>query len=292
MRLRFLRSIVAFSAIFLFSCDNSSKTDKAIIAAMEESLANSNKSLNNSTATILVSLEDKMADPITHEKAKIWFPKAEQIKYLSVSFYDYIEKLKNNKIDKEKAIDLFKKIQKYKADILSTDSLINLTFAPILEMEKLTSPADIHETSFYRSFLKNASSSSISAFLIKLQNYIKVIENKISTFCHEQVPNGFCGMDGYTSAIVGQSSKVVEPGDLIEIIAGIGSFERRSNPEIIVNEKPVALNDYGNAIYQFKASNKPGKYSTPVKIIYTDQEGKTQIIETTVKYSVVKICEQ
>ncbi len=292
MRLSFFSVAVTILSISFFACNNSSKTDRAIIAAMEESLVSSNKYLHVSTQSVLASLEDKMSDPVTHEKAKVWFPKAEKIQDLSEKLHSYIEKLKGKKVDKETAITLFEKIQGYKTDILSTDSLIKETFEPYIKIDNLTAPAGATKASFFASFLKNASSSSVTAFLGKLQNSVKVTENKIVVFCHEQVPNAFCGLSSYVSAIIGQSSKIVTQGDVIEIIAGVGSFERRTNPEITINEKLITLNDYGNARYQLKANNKPGNYSIPVRISYTDQDAKKQIIETTVKYTVAKICDE
>ena len=46
------------------------------------------------------------------------------------------------------------------------------------------------------------------------------------------------------------------------------------------------------AHYKLKAASRPGKYYVPVKINYTDQNGKQQTVQKEIEYTVAKIQQQ
>src|SRR5829696_3631184 len=71
---------------------------------VDNSLDKTNGIINASTGDIMVSLEDKLNDPKTAEKAKIWFPKAQQAQKLTTELYTYIESLRDQ-IRKEAVIN-------------------------------------------------------------------------------------------------------------------------------------------------------------------------------------------
>src|SRR5215218_10187197 len=62
---------------------------------VDSSLTSTNSTINNSTQTILASLNDKRSDPATATKATIWYPKAMQAQALSKELNDYIQTIKN-----------------------------------------------------------------------------------------------------------------------------------------------------------------------------------------------------
>src|SRR6266481_6738208 len=62
---------------------------------VNKSLENTNTTVNKSTETIMKSLEDKMSDPTTAEKARYWYPKAQNVQKLAGSVYNYIQTIKN-----------------------------------------------------------------------------------------------------------------------------------------------------------------------------------------------------
>jgi gliding motility-associated protein GldM len=61
---------------------------------VENSLNTTNRVVNSSTQTIMASFKEKLADPSSAEKAKIWMPKAEQAVQMSKTIYDLIGDLK------------------------------------------------------------------------------------------------------------------------------------------------------------------------------------------------------
>ncbi|HWN88587.1 MAG TPA: hypothetical protein VNM35_05980, partial [Chitinophagaceae bacterium] len=109
---------LSLSLIIIFSsCSNKSKTDLAVIKELNESIENSNKMLSISSSDILTSLQSKMEDQATKERAMIWYSKAKKIQQLSKDAYDYIENLKlevhklsKNEIDKNLAKKVFEKL--------------------------------------------------------------------------------------------------------------------------------------------------------------------------------------
>ena len=84
----------------------------------------------------------------------------------------------------------------------------------------------------------------------------------------------------------------MQPGEQIEITSGIGSFDSRPDPKVFVYGKQIPLNEHAFAVFKFKAEKKPGKYYVPVKIKYTDQNGRKQSIQKEIEYTVANIQQQ
>src|SRR5574339_566097 len=61
---------------------------------VDSSLTNTNKTINNSTATIIKSLQEKMSDPTSAVKARVWHPEAQSVQKLSGDIYSYIQTLR------------------------------------------------------------------------------------------------------------------------------------------------------------------------------------------------------
>src|SRR5215510_42843 len=61
---------------------------------VNKSLETTNVTVNNSTASIMKSLEDKTKKAETAERANIWYPKAQQAQAYAASIYNYIQEKK------------------------------------------------------------------------------------------------------------------------------------------------------------------------------------------------------
>ena len=286
-------SAVLAVMLFFSSCSDKSDNNKAVIKALQESMESSNASINMSSTQILYSLDDKSRDYITKDKAGIWLPRAQQIQKLSEDIFKYIEGLKKiSKVNAKTANELFARLTKHKEDILSVDSSIRDVFAKNLNLISMSfDTTNQTRNDFYKTFFKNSSALSTSAMLTKLQNNIKVLENKTITFCHEQI-SVHDHIDSFNEALVGQNSKYVKAGEKIEITAGVLAFRTRANPIITINRNKIVTGGNGISVYSFKASNKPGKHFVPVKIEFTDQNGIKNTREFTVEYTVAKECDQ
>ena len=280
--------VIVLFAIVCYSCRNSN--DKAIIKALDESIETSNKTITYANDDILLSLESKLYEPATHEKAKIWYTKAKKIDSLSNEILSYIDKFETDDLGKEKTEKLYKKLIEYKNEVLKVDSFLYREFNNNLILTTRSfDTLKNKQKDFYSTFFKNTSKEVRLTFLKKLQNNIKIIENKTKTFCHEQV--GIAGgWIEYSTALIAQSSTYTKANEKIEITAGVGSFETFSNPEIFINNKKRELNEMGYVSYSFKGSDKPGKHYIPVRINFTDQFGIKQSIKRNVEYTVAKEC--
>lgn len=260
--------------ILLFSsCTQTSNPDEDI-QQMEESLIDASKQINLSTEMFRKALEEKTTDPSTMERAKTWYPKAEQVAQLSNEIYKYLDSVKMKlKETKFSADILYKRLNIYKENVLLIDSSIRQEFSDNFNFSKL--------------FSKTITSSLTTT----LQNSVKIIENKIITFCNFKVADIDHGSFYSFSGIVGQNSNYLKPGDLLEIKAGIGAFNTTSRPKININGNDISLGEEGYALYRIKAPQKPGDYKIPVRLSYFNHvTGRDDFMSINVEYTVAKAC--
>ena len=62
---------------------------------VNNSLEETNRVVNQSTSDVMTSLQEKLKDAGTAEKAKIWLPKAQQVQKLTADLNTYIQGLKD-----------------------------------------------------------------------------------------------------------------------------------------------------------------------------------------------------
>ena len=299
---------VIFILSILTSCSDKSETDLAVIKALDESIDYSNRSIVRSIEDILISLKDKMSDPGTSERAKYWYPKAQMIQYLSKEAFDNIERIKNDlnkeydsefdevdikKIFRNDSLDLYEMMINYRNKVLRVDSSITHEFKNSLRI--FTNSLDIaknNQKGLLMEYFKGSTIFASIAVLIKFQNNIRIIEEKILLYCHEHLERISFGPCVFILPLIGQSSSIVQAGEKIEIIAGIGSFYPYCKPEVFVYGRSVKLKYEGVAVYKLKAASKPGKYYVPVKINYINQDGRQTTVEKEIEYTVANLQKQ
>jgi len=279
---------------------------------VNNSLEKTNTTVNNSTKTVMESLTDKMSDPTTRERATLWQPKAKQVVDLSKNVYDYIQGLKDNilteaggkpgdpsksfkednldiatriMVDKGEGKKLYDALAKYKSDVLAVDPLIKQNFENSLQID-LTKPPTKNKGNhtWEAAYFRMVPTVAAMTILSKFQNDVKTSENKVVSFCHEQVGKVTVRFDTY-AAIVGQSTTYAMPGQEIDIMAGVGAFSKQALPKITIAGSAVPIGDDGAAHMKINAG-AIGNRSVPVRIEYVDQEGKPQVIEKNVEYTV------
>ena len=275
------------------------------------SLEKSNTSVSASTTQIFNSLTEKMTVPETKEKASIWQPKAKEVIDYSSNAYSYIENLKKlliteaggNPADptvkfKEddqnmvtrvmikqgKGKELYKVIEDYMKNVLKDTALAREYTGKLpisLEMPKKLNDnkKNWEEANFYM-----APTVGALSILTKFQNDIRNSENKLVTYCHEQVGKVELKFDSF-EAIVGQSSKYLMPGQELEISAGLGAFSKTKLPTVTIGGANVSLNEKGIAVYKTTADGI-GPHTVNVTVSFTDQDGNPQRREIPVEYTV------
>ncbi len=278
---------------------------------VDKSLQNSSSNLASANNTLYASLTEKLADPKTAEKAKIWEPKAEQAKKLSDDLNAYIDGLKS---ELKKASDLtmvdgkesFKednldaatrlfdtqgkgkelqaKLAAYKSAMLEIDPEIKTKFEKTLPID-VEPPVgqDGTKKDFTNAYFHMTPTVAGLTLLSKFQNNVKNAENQVVTFCHEQIGAVKIKFDK-TGVLVGQSSNYIMPGQEIEITAGIGAYSSAAQPKISIGGSASAVVD-GKATYKVAASGA-GKHTIPVSVTYLDQDGVSQTKTETVEYTV------
>ena len=282
------------------------------------SLITSNENITTSNETIYKSLEAKLADPQSAEKARIWEPKAMAAKKYSDDLNNYIESLKLDlkkgadlkmKWNKEKqdSIEDYKmenldastrlfetngkgkeleaRLKKYKDDMLGIDPAIKAEFAasfPVTIVPPISQEGD--QKDFTQSFFHMTPTIAALTMLSKFQNNVKNAESEVVTYCHSQIGAVKVIYDQF-AALVGQSSNYVMPGQEIQITAGVGAYSKAAQPNISINGAGQSIDADGRAVYKFNASGA-GNHTVPVNVTYTKPDGTKESKSFNVAYTV------
>ncbi len=285
---------------------------------VNNSLVISNENISASNETLYKSLEAKLNDPQSAEKAKIWEPKAMQAKKLSADMFNYIEGLKadlkkgadlrmkwddvkkdsvedyrEDNLDastrlfetKGKGEELRKRLEKFKVDMLAIDPAIKAQFEktfPVNTVPPVTQ--DGKQKDFTQSFFHMTPTVAALTMLSKFQNNVKNAEAEIVTFTHNQIGAVKVIYDQF-AALVGQSSNYVMPGQQIQITAGVGAYSKAAQPQITINGAPSALDADGRATYTLTASGA-GDHNVPVVVRYTKPDGTSESKSFNMLYTV------
>lgn len=280
---------------------------------VNNSLEATNSVVNASTKEIMTSLQAKLADQGTRERAQVWYPNAQKVQQLSEALYKDIQKYKDQilseaganfaqgdssykddnldiatriMVEKGGGKDLYTKLDAYKKAILqSIDPKIGTQFANSLPIN-LAKPKTQNKgnKSWEDAYFRMVPTVAALTILTKFQNDVKTTENKVVSFCHEQVGKVDVIQDAFAAIAIANTTNAL-PGQEIEITAGVGGFSTKISPKISIGGQNMTIGEDGAAHYKFKA-DRLGNNSIPVNIQYTDQNGKVQNITKTVEYVV------
>ena len=296
--------------VLFISCINKPDNKLIVFIALNKSLEYSNTLIDKNTEFIDYNLYEKSVDPCSKEKAVIWYPKLKLARKLSGEAIAFIENLKNrlddaaginndteylkgNKdelvedffITKANGLNLYDRLQEYKTQVLAIDQQIEYVFKNEISLMPSFEFSKKNRKRFSETFFRNIPLAAGMALLSRFQNNIRISENRISRFCNENV---ICMNDRFDvfAVIAAQSSSYVQPGEKIQITAGVGGFTTSSSSEIVIRNVKIPLDVSGVAIYKFKASEKPGKHYVPVQISFIDQDGNKQVVNKNIEYVV------
>ncbi|MGF2414749.1 MAG: hypothetical protein ACQUYJ_20595, partial [Ferruginibacter sp.] len=175
-------------------------------------------------------------------------------------------------------------------DILAVDPELNKVFGSnsiIISREFEQSGAK--QKDFTKTFFDGVQAVAAVAMLRKLENNVRVLENKFVTFCFNKI--GSTDGEGFYTRIepiLALSSSYVKAGDKIEMYAGIGSFSLATKPVVYIGGKVIKPNDNGVVVYKFRALGKVGKNNLPVKIEFTLPNGKREFLDMKAEYTVAE----
>jgi hypothetical protein len=304
--------LLLLSALFS-SCNNTSVENISAFLSLEETLIASNQTISRSTGLVEASLENMLADPGGHEKAKLFYPKAKAIRQLTKTVENYIEELKsllkkeagimtgdkssnkgwNSSIivkdifsNQGKGVELYGTLLHYDSSMLAVDSNFEKEFGTDILITRPVYNNKSHNN-FTKAFFSDISIAAALSVLTKFQNNIYIIENKTVTYLHNKI--AFHGFDeSFTSyaVLIMQNSSCVLPGENIEVTAGVGQISGACKPVVTVDGRNIPLDESAVATTKFRVPEKPGKYVVPVKVKFIDREGKEQTVTKNIEYKV------
>jgi gliding motility-associated protein GldM len=279
---------------------------------VDRSLVISSDNIGAANNTLYKSLEEKLKESQSAEKAKIWQPKAIEAQRLSAEMNTYLESLKAD-LKKEADVKMVDKdgvqVESYKEDNLEAatrlfdkqgkgkeldaklrqyrEAMLNIDPAIRKEFEK-TLPIDItlpsKKKDFTQTYFHMTPTVAALTMLSKFQNNVKNAENQVVTFAHNQIGAVKFIYDQF-AALVGQTSNYVMPGQEITITAGVGAYSTAAQPQISINGAGVPIGANGTAEYRFKPSGV-GSHNVPVSVTYTKPDGTKESKTFNVEYTV------
>lgn len=280
---------------------------------VNSSLEKTNSVITASTSEIMSSLNEKKNDAASREKANYWYPKAEQVQAKSAAVNKFIQELKDrilteaggdpndpNKAFKEDNLDIAtrimiekgegKKLEKmlneYKTAILGIDTAIAKAFANSLPLN-LDKPQSKNKAgkTWEGAYFHMVPTVASLTILSKFQNDIKTTENKVVTFCHEQVGQVVVRNNAYAAIAVADANYVL-PGQKFNITAGIGGFSTEVKPEVYIDGVKSEVDpSLGIATKEITAGGL-GKHSVKIHFEYTDQDGNKRPVDKVIEYTV------
>lgn len=259
-----------------------------MMASLQYSFEKSSRTIETMTQTTLAELREKRITPAMSVKAAIWLPKAEQADRYKNELLGEIDRVAtaceiNRGSCKETDLASLKnRLKVYSDSSLNIDPLIKAEFA-----RNFADTADNGQSlSSTLNRLKSGdrfSQKEQAALVAQLK--LSVIQNTsdIIRYCTEQVPDPGPYFSVY-SAIIGQNSNALLPGEQLEITAGIGLFSRRAQPTAVINGKPCDLGEDATFNYLIRPKGKPGIYTIPIVLDFFDEDGNPVKISKNITY--------
>lgn len=283
---------------------------------IEQSLSNANVIIQKKNTDILKSLQKKLEDPKTAEKARIWAPRAQKAQVLSDAIYNYVETLKHDlKVEAgvkikngeeifndhdlsattrfflkgqspSKGQDLYNRLAQFKKDLAAIDPSIEKEIIPTLPLDltipKTSSIAGKNDWGY--AYFNMTPPIAALTILTKFQNDIRNSESQVVEYCHKEIGEVELVYDQF-NAFAATNSQYLMAGEELVITAGVGAFSSAAKPTITIDGVVLPIGPDGSASYKTTANN-PGENSKRVRISFLKPNGETAVVEKDVKFTV------
>ena len=281
---------------------------------VNNSLNRSNSTLSTASGKVYENLAASLEDPKTREKAAIWKPKADKVKQLSDDIITYMEGLKNDMMagsgydrakgdttgweqnldaptrimdTKGEGEKLRARLEQYKKDVLAIDPDIATKFATTIPITTEIPKSEAGNTNqdWTQAYFHMTPTIAALTIVSKFQNDVKNTENKVASFCLEQIGSVKIIYDKFVP-LISTNSNYLMPGDNMEVTAGLGAFNATVRPDIYINGQKLQVNDQGVAETKFPGGAS-GQHSFDVVIKYVDPStGEIKDVPKKVEYTV------
>ncbi len=285
---------------------------------IDQSLTNANVIIQKKNQDIYTSLEAKLKDPKTAEKAAIWAPKANKAKNLSDEMYAYIETLKQslkkeagleikegketfneddldattrlflkNENGSTKGQELFNKLKQYKEALAAIDTAIQKDVIPTVSLDLAipTSNNLAAKDDWAYTYFNMTPAVAAITILTKFQNDIRNTEAQVVEYCHKEIGEVELVYDQF-NAFAASNSQYLMSGEELVITAGVGAFSSAAKPTISIDGVVVPVGTDGSAVYKSVAGSTPGVQSKRVAISFLKPNGETARVEKVVQFTV------
>jgi hypothetical protein len=270
------------------SCSSQSQ-EQFLFSSLDKTISQEIQSCRNTMEDEMILLLKQTNDPCSSEKAHRWLPVARTVEHLTLNLSAYIlnlqqEEKKSRKDPASLHDSLQQQIRIYRDSLCASNERIKHYFTDRFDGldTPYTKQADLITQ---LQLLKTATRSQLSLLLTQIRYSIMRTGTSMVSFCRDNTSCITESFDTY-SAIIGQSTNILLPGQKLEIFAGMGAFSRSARPEIMINGNPCRLLEDGVARYPLTVSHTAGKHTVPVKIDYIDQAGIQRTISRTITYEV------
>ncbi|MBI2731306.1 MAG: gliding motility protein GldM [Sphingobacteriales bacterium] len=286
---------------------------------VNNSLQNANKVATEKNNLIYESFREKLNDPNSAERARIWKPKADEAKQIAADMNTYLEQLKLDlkkeaglkiedgeevfKFDnleaatrlmenKGKGKELLAKLTEFKNKLSAIlpdsseedkkEKAALLKSMPLnLEMPKTENKGNKDWTSAY---FRMTPSIAALTILSKFQNDVKNSESQVIDYFHKKIGEVKVVYNQF-EALIGTSATYLMPGQELEVNAGLGAYSTDVPADVYVNGNKVPVE---NGLGNWKTTvGSPGTGSIKVMVKFKDPlTGLEKTKEKEINYTV------
>jgi gliding motility-associated protein GldM len=253
---------------------------------IEQSLTNANVIIQKKNTDIIKSLQKKLEDPKTAEKAAIWSPKAAEAQKLSDEIYAYVESLKTG-LKKEagltikegvehyndhdlssttryflkgatpnRGVELLTRLTEYKNKLAALDPGIAKEVIPTLPLDltipKTSSIAGKNDWGY--AYFNMTPPIAAVTILTKFQNDIRNSESQVMEYCHKEIGEVELVYDQF-NAFASSNSQYLMSGEELVITAGVGAFSSAAKPTISIDGAVLPIGPDGTASFKSVAGS-------------------------------------
>jgi hypothetical protein len=273
-----MKLLLLFFCATVLSCNRNKEKEK-LLADFDWNIKYSNYVVSSSTDNILASFESKKQDPRYRANVDIWFPHVKTIHNYCKNFLTITEIKNEEEKQKMDWIKIVLAFQKLKDSILSIDTEITKEFYSTITPLKIFKDSSIQ--------IKDQSLSIQYMALHKLKNTVVILENKLIAFCHSKIDVIILDCN-FPNAFVYQNKSYFKKGEKLHIKAGIVKSFSYAQPKIIIRGQEISTKGDDYVDYSIRVNNKPGKYTIPLSLSFTDQNGLQQTKTKYIEYYVEK----
>lgn len=247
---------------------------------------------NRAYSELIAGLKDRGSS----ERAIIWQPKARYVRDKTADLIKMLDSIENKLFNNRSQHDnietskiVFSAFKTFRGEVNELDQEFSEIFKEERRNKSIFNSVELKIENFNNSF-KDVKKEGYELVFSLLRSEVLNIERRAIAYCLQKISYTVHPFEQY-SAVVNQSSNVVQPGEKLKIMTAMGSFTRSNKPIFTINGQKVEVDELSSAEMIVKASEILGKYSVPVTVDYTRENGEPAHFRFDVKYE-VKSCDQ